>query len=177
MGQTAERALPHLLHTQRPLLSQAVYPFRRTLVLTVVQTVLHRSNLEYRTHHTQTYSTEHVLHCLDNLRVDIQCSADDTPRFIPPTTTESTAKTGVGQIRQCRDWSKLNSWAKKHDACFKYNQFLYQELSNNKVYPQAWQFCDKDSEYLPIVQKYFHKGSDWVAPSPKWPDIDEIQHH
>lgn len=145
--------------------------------LIYVQTVLHRSNLEYRENHTQTYSTEHILHCLDNLRVDLQCSADDTPRYIPPDATESTVKTGVGQIRKCRDWSKLNAWAKQHSACFKYNQFLHEELTYNKVYPTAFQFCSKDNEYLSVVQKYFRKDSDWVAPSPDWPDIDQLRPH
>lgn len=146
-------------------------------VLITVQTVLHRSNLEYRTNHTQTYSTEHILHCLDNLRVDLECSADDTPRYIPPGATESTAKTGVGQVRKCRDWSKMKAWAKEHGACFNYNQFLHEELTENKVYPTAWQFCDKDNKYLPMVQKHYHKTSDWVAPLPEWPDIDRLKHH
>lgn len=108
--------------------------------------------------------------------MDIQCSADDTPRFIPPSATESTVKTGVGQIRQCRDWTQLNAWAKSHDACFRYNQFLYQELTGNKVYPLAFQFCEKGNEYLPVVQRFLGKGDDWVAEEPGWPDIDLVGH-
>jgi hypothetical protein len=45
----------------------------------------------------------------------------------------------------------------------------------DKVYPWAWQFCDRNNEYLATVQKFLRKDSDWVAPLPEWPEIDEIQ--
>ncbi|KAI0015521.1 hypothetical protein F4780DRAFT_786689 [Xylariomycetidae sp. FL0641] len=59
----------------------------------------------------------HVLHCLDQLRQDVICNADDTPRYAgfqdPP-------GTGSGQVRMCRDWGKLERWALEHTACFKH---------------------------------------------------------
>ncbi|KAI9172798.1 Phenylalanine aminomutase (L-beta-phenylalanine forming) [Paramyrothecium foliicola] len=59
----------------------------------------------------------HALHCLDQLRQDVICNADDTPRYAgfqdPP-------GTGSGQTRMCRDWSKLEKWALDRTACFKH---------------------------------------------------------
>jgi hypothetical protein len=137
--------------------------------------ILHRSHLEFRINHTQTYTTEHVLHCLDNLRADLMCSADDTPRYVPVHATESTAKTGVGQVRQCRDWDQLTSWAKNHSACFNYNEFERKELEEVKTWPSAWSYCGKDSQYLQQVQKFYRKGAGWVPEDKGRPDIDEIR--
>ncbi|KAI1630923.1 hypothetical protein F4809DRAFT_634636 [Biscogniauxia mediterranea] len=59
----------------------------------------------------------HILHCLDQLRQDVICNADDTPRYAgfqdPP-------GTGSGQVRMCKDWNELEKWAIKHTACFKH---------------------------------------------------------
>ena len=140
-------------------------------------TVLHRSNLEYRNNHTQTYATEHILHCLDNIRLDLECSADDTPRMVPQGSTAKTAKLGIGQLRQCRNWNQLASWTEQHSACFQYNKFLELELRDKFVWPDAWQFCGEGSEYLPEIQKHYHKSKDWIPPSSEWPEIDEIQEH
>ncbi|KAI1196273.1 hypothetical protein F5X97DRAFT_344942 [Nemania serpens] len=60
-------------------------------------------------------AASHALHCLDQLRQDVICHADDTPRYAwtqPP-------GTGFNQVRMCRDWSKLEKWATEHTACFK----------------------------------------------------------
>ncbi|RYP63327.1 hypothetical protein DL769_006999 [Monosporascus sp. CRB-8-3] len=65
----------------------------------------------------QHIALEHALHCLDQLRQDVVCNADDTPRYAgfqdPP-------GTGAGQVRMCRDWSALERWAREHTACFKH---------------------------------------------------------
>lgn len=59
----------------------------------------------------------HALHCLDQLRQDVICNADDTPRYAG---FQSPPGTGAGQVRMCRDWSALEKWALKHTACFKH---------------------------------------------------------
>ncbi|KJZ79187.1 hypothetical protein HIM_01338 [Hirsutella minnesotensis 3608] len=65
----------------------------------------------------QHIALSHALHCLDQLRQDVICNADDTPRYAgfqdPP-------GTGSGQVRMCRDWSKLEQWALERTACFKH---------------------------------------------------------
>jgi hypothetical protein len=139
------------------------------------QQILHRSNLEYRNGQTQTYTTEHLLHCLENLRVDITCSADDTPRYVPMDATTSTVKTGVGQVRQCRNWDQLTRWAKDHSACFNYNEFERKELEEQRVMPWAWSYCSRDSEYLPQVQQFYGRPSNWVPKDKGRPDIDKIR--
>ncbi|KAI0011126.1 hypothetical protein F4779DRAFT_626783 [Xylariaceae sp. FL0662B] len=65
----------------------------------------------------QRIALTHVLHCLDQLRQEVMCNADDTPRYAgfqePP-------GTGAGQVRMCRDWNKLEKWALEHTACFQH---------------------------------------------------------
>lgn len=65
----------------------------------------------------------HMYHCLDALRQDLMCYADDTPMPIPTDITYI----GDGQVRQCRDWNKLTAWATalEQNACYK-------QLSNYK---------------------------------------------
>ncbi|KAH8901273.1 hypothetical protein GQ53DRAFT_613268, partial [Thozetella sp. PMI_491] len=38
---------------------------------------------EYRTNKTQSIQYPHILHCLDTLRVEAMCSADDTLLYVP----------------------------------------------------------------------------------------------
>ncbi|KAI8627283.1 hypothetical protein F5Y19DRAFT_442330 [Xylariaceae sp. FL1651] len=60
-------------------------------------------------------AASHAVHCLDQLRQDVICQADDTPRYAwtdPP-------GTGFNQVRMCKSWKKLEQWAFKHTACFK----------------------------------------------------------
>ncbi|KAI0480017.1 hypothetical protein F4859DRAFT_478153 [Xylaria cf. heliscus] len=65
----------------------------------------------------QRIAMTHALHCLDQLRQDVICNADDTPRYAgfqdPP-------GTGAGQVRMCKSWSRLETWALEHSACFKH---------------------------------------------------------
>ncbi|EFR05191.1 hypothetical protein MGYG_08205 [Nannizzia gypsea CBS 118893] len=65
----------------------------------------------------QRVAFSHIQHCLDQLRQDVICNADDTPRYAgfqdPP-------GTGAGQVRMCKDWKKLEKWARERTACFKH---------------------------------------------------------
>jgi hypothetical protein len=141
-------------------------------LLTHGQKSLHRSNLEYRKGVKQSYATEHLIHCLDNIRQDIMCAADETPRYIPVDATGN-AITGVGQYRQCKDWSKLKKWSMEHGACFSYNELIRHELLEDQPYPHALRFCPKGSKFLPAVQKFYDKPADWVPvkPDPPYPDV------
>ncbi|CAJ2504614.1 Uu.00g120080.m01.CDS01 [Anthostomella pinea] len=58
----------------------------------------------------------HALHCLDQLRQDVICNADDTPRYAG----FQAPGTGAGQVRLCRDWGSLEKWALERTACFKH---------------------------------------------------------
>ncbi|KAI1770219.1 hypothetical protein F4818DRAFT_433836 [Hypoxylon cercidicola] len=65
----------------------------------------------------QHIALQHALHCLDQLRQDVVCNADDTPRYAG---FQNPPGTGAGQVRMCKDWSKLERWAQEHTACFKH---------------------------------------------------------
>jgi len=79
---------------------------------------------------------------------------------------------GLGQQRHCRDWAKLERWARQHTACFGYNEELTHELAHDgKAYPAAQQFCPEGSKFLPKVREYFGKGEDWMPVKPEYPDV------
>lgn len=90
---------------------------------------------------------EHMFHCLDALRQDIQCYADDTPRF-----TDESHLSGIGQIRQCRSWSKLEEWARARPACWR---FTGSQLHMNMSVEDRYRFCPEDSPYAAKVKEVF----------------------
>lgn len=45
------------------------------------------------------------------------CNADDTPRYAG---FQNPPGTGAGQVRMCKDWKKLEQWARDRTACFKH---------------------------------------------------------
>jgi len=72
----------------------------------------------------QSLHFSHVNHCLDAFRQDIICNADDTPRYtgLRKSTSMENPSSGIGQVRMCRDWGKLERWAREHSACYKYQR-------------------------------------------------------
>ncbi|KAF7873929.1 hypothetical protein EAF04_002601 [Stromatinia cepivora] len=67
-------------------------------------------------------SYEHIVHCLNVLREEIMCNADDTPRYTGPLNAQLGSKhpySGIGQTKMCNDWGKLESFALEHSACYK----------------------------------------------------------
>ncbi|KAF2188670.1 hypothetical protein K469DRAFT_565699, partial [Zopfia rhizophila CBS 207.26] len=92
-------------------------------------------------------SVDHIFHCLDGLRQDIMCTADDTPM---PAPVEH--KVGDGQIRRCRDWNKMAAWATRPDqnACHRFDD--YREATNTL---ELFAFCPEGSPYYSIMKSYF----------------------
>ncbi|OTB02919.1 hypothetical protein M426DRAFT_322163 [Hypoxylon sp. CI-4A] len=92
----------------------------------------------------------HILHCVDQLRQEALCNADDTPRF---STMDDRPVTGLNQMRMCRSWDKLEEWARQYTACYRY---INQTASYSEV-PQVERFvwCPKDSPYKKEVEKVF----------------------
>ncbi|MCJ1383298.1 hypothetical protein MMC17_006411 [Xylographa soralifera] len=117
--------------------------------------VIHLYLTEVTLQKPTTYPLAHITHCLDNLRLDVLCQADDTPRYTSDTVDH---ENGVGQQRQCRDWSKLTTWAKSHNACYRYLNASADE--DNEM--ERYKFCPEDSPYLPQVREYFGLARDWV---------------
>jgi len=100
------------------------------------------------------------------------CAADDTPRYIP-VDADGNVPTGVGQYRQCKDWSKLEKWADENSACFSYNEVITHELNEENPYPHALRYCPAGNKWLPTIQKFYNKPDDWVPtkPPPPYPDV------
>jgi hypothetical protein len=107
--------------------------------------------MEYREGLPQSRRHSHIIHCLDTLRSDTLCYADDTPRRTSGDVHHE-GETGYGQYRKCRNFDTLNSWAKQHTACFRYDH----EAEGN-AYPEIQRFvwCPEGSPYRKEVDKYF----------------------
>lgn len=96
-----------------------------------------------------TYLQHHVDHCLENLREEVVCQADDTPRYTGRINAQSDNPqpiSGVGQNRRCRDWGKLREWAMKNSACYKR---MY-EMDENLPLKDRYKFCPDGSIHWPV---------------------------
>ena len=82
------------------------------------------------------------------------CQADDIPRW---TASDSKPENGIGQYRQCRDWGKLESWARDNSAC--YRRLVH---GNEISQIERFKFCAPDSPYLTQVRDYFGFDEHWV---------------
>jgi hypothetical protein len=89
------------------------------------------------------HSFPHLNHCLEALRQDIICNADDTPRWVGSHIPSS----GAGQYRMCRDWNQLDTWAKQYSACFK-------DLDTNNK-DERFSFCPRNSPYAEKIIDMF----------------------
>jgi hypothetical protein len=95
----------------------------------------------------QHFSLDHIYHCLDGLRQDIVCMADDTPMPAP-----AGHHIGDGQIRQCRDWNHMIDWALEPErhACYKWDD--YREATNTL---ELFAHCPPGSPYRDFQRAYF----------------------
>ncbi|KAL1984942.1 hypothetical protein VTN96DRAFT_8498 [Rasamsonia emersonii] len=96
----------------------------------------------------------HILHCLDILRQDVLCEADDLPLY---TTLGPSKDTGVDEVHYCRDWNKLEEWAIANSACFGYVNETHDESGGIKYY----KYCPKGSPFAPAMRKYFGLPDDY----------------
>ncbi|KAL8991213.1 MAG: hypothetical protein Q9169_007919 [Polycauliona sp. 2 TL-2023] len=111
---------------------------------------IQRSFMELSNGLPPTYPMPHVMHCLDVLRDDVICHADDTPRY---TTTTQKPESGMGQMRQCRDWRKLEEWAEKYSGCWKYLDAKHDESS--EIW--RWTYCPEGTPWHDRVKKWTDK--------------------
>jgi len=144
-------------------------------LLTFPQRLLYEVISFYRLSTPQKIPHAHVVHCLDNLRQDIICSADDSPRYLHNNGSHS----GENQVRQCRDFNKLNAWAEQHDACYK----PIKQLGEDMAEIERYKYCKTDLEALDEARKFFGLGADW-QPRPykkqssymTLKDLDDLAH-
>jgi hypothetical protein len=96
-------------------------------------------------------ASAHVYHCLDSLRQDIMCKADDTPMPSP----QIHDSVGDNQVLQCRDLSKVIEWATapERGACYQAGNDFRPVLHNLERHSH----CPVDSPYYPVVEEYYQK--------------------
>ena len=90
----------------------------------------------------------HVVHCLDALRQDVLCTADDTPRYA---VQQRETPTGGGQYRECKDWSQLEAWVQEHTACWRYVNST--DPSTNQL--ERFKYCPEGSPFLEKAKAEF----------------------
>jgi len=129
--------------------SKSVYLLNGHHTLHCVRAV-YISLMEFWQGKPQTRRWEHVIHCVDQLRQEALCNADDTPRY---STSDDTPVSGMGQIRMCRSWDKLEEWAKKYNSCYRY----VNQTASYKEFPQILRFiwCPEGSPYRAQVEQIF----------------------
>ena len=119
----------------------------RTWFLLTFQKLIRKVIVSKHNQTNQTFNLHHLFHCLDGLRQDIMCTADDTPMPAPVA-----HHVGDGQTRKCRDWGKLQAWATRLDqhACHRFDD--YREATNTL---ELFAHCPDDSPYRPVMEAYF----------------------
>ena len=142
-------------------LVSSIHELDNPVLTSLEKAQLHLTLREYRDGLPQSHTFEHSNHCLDWLRGDVMCRADDTPLY---TTRSMVPENGIGQSRQCRDWSKLETWARKHHSCYRYGDFVVEDKLPSQL--GRFKYCPSDSPYLPAVRKHFGKGDDWFPVGP-----------
>jgi len=113
--------------------------------------IMRRSFVDYQRGNEQIIPQGHILHCLDALRQDVMCSADDTP--MPG--VEFPHEVGNGQIRMCRNWDRLIEWTheKETEACY----HRLTDWPGVKAPLERYAFCPEGSEYEQIQKGYFEE--------------------
>jgi len=96
----------------------------------------------------QSTPFEHQLHCVDALRQEVICNADDTPRY---TGFQPLKSSGLGQFRQCRNWKDLEAWAAENTACWRY----INNTDPNFDSLERYKFCPEGSPYYAYIHEIF----------------------
>jgi hypothetical protein len=117
--------------------------------------MLRKALMELKTGQELSNPWAHTTHCLLVLREEVMCNADDVPRY---TGFQPGTKSGIGQVRMCKDWSKLEEWAREKTACWKHvgsdKEEGFRELDR-------YRFCPKGHEFEEVSQTKWLGDSDW----------------
>ena len=107
---------------------------------------------ELRDGEPQSAPFEHALHCLDALRQEVLCNADDTPRW----SGYEDRTSGVGQYRLCKDWGRLEAFAKENHACHRHI-----DLEDGQDILERYKFCPEGSPYEAKVKEAYGEVEMW----------------
>lgn len=132
------------------LLSRLLSP-RPSYHANIIQKSIRKAYVDLERGNKQLIGSHHVHHCLDALRQDVTCKADDTP--MPASKTRH----GIGdkQVMQCKNFSKLVAWTQQpqRQACYKHLDD-YRDIAHSL---EEYAFCPEDSRYFPIMKAYFDR--------------------
>ncbi|EED20598.1 hypothetical protein TSTA_038090 [Talaromyces stipitatus ATCC 10500] len=102
-------------------------------------------------------SYHHIEHCLDLLRQDIMCRADDLMDFTKDHGDEFL--TGEGQVRKCRDWNKLSKWVQERTACYKTINITRAGEDHGVAHQlDRYTYCPPGSPYEPLIRAFKDLG-------------------
>lgn len=91
------------------------------------------------------------MHCVDHIRKDAICNADD---FLLPTPPDHYDMQGPrGQARVCRNWDELLAWADEHNACYQHITDDEAEFAAHHDELERYRNCPPDSPYLQTMRK------------------------
>ncbi|KAK5997696.1 hypothetical protein PT974_00051 [Cladobotryum mycophilum] len=99
-----------------------------------------------------TWPHPHVMHCLNVLRETVMCNADDEPLYTGALHAQLGAaqpRAGIGSVRKCRDWNKLQDWARERSACWK----PYKMDDPNLPLIERYKFCPDGSKPWERLEK------------------------
>lgn len=114
--------------------------------------VLRKAFIDYERGNQIGSSAGHVNHCLDALRQDMMCNADDTPMPM----NHFPNKIGHEQVRMCRNFDQLIQWTKEPERHACYHRWSdYKGRVKNRM--EMFAFCEEGSEYYGKMQQYFDK--------------------
>ncbi|KAK1139856.1 hypothetical protein N8T08_011101 [Aspergillus melleus] len=122
--------------------------------------VMRRSFHDLRTDGESPIPVGHVEHCLDSLRQDLMCAADDTP--MP--SLELLNGSGEGQMMQCKDFDKIVAWtqAPERNACYK--RLITSDYRPIVHSIERYAFCPADSPHFAAMSRYFEEHGHYADP-------------
>ena len=94
----------------------------------------------------------HLWHCLDQLRDDVVCNADDTPRAVT-LDERGDGHVDSGQVRVCRDWDEMLRWASRFSGCWREPKDQH-FASREPGAVVEFIYCPPDSPYYDAAQKW-----------------------
>lgn len=139
------------------------FPFDHNKKVYTIKAVHHMHCLKNLHHTLRDYDEgreplvmrDHLYHCLDILRQDLMCIADDTlMEVIPPIPgSKRIIHNGDGETVQCRSYEKLLEWARAPERSACYSQLSdYREVEHSL---EHYAHCPDDSPYKQTVDAYF----------------------
>ncbi|PYH89209.1 hypothetical protein BO71DRAFT_423152 [Aspergillus ellipticus CBS 707.79] len=100
----------------------------------------------------------HIEHCLDTLRQDLMCKADDTP--MPSLLAVNGA--GDGQTLHCKNFDKLMAWTKHPDRDACYHRLNHDGPVRHAI--ERYAFCPPDSVHYAAMSRYFEEHGHYKDP-------------